>query len=204
MTSSIDDYDYDEIERAVLETDRGRWFLTEFAKRNRKSETDLLLNSIERLERALLRDTEYNITQNFTLRLSKISEEIDLLLSEAFPFEKNKNDNEIITHLTKLMSQESLNLALTIDKIRDQIYEISNFDSMPDIFGELNNDFEIAIKRAADLNKFSKNITAFSLIYTYFRNEFDSLSKQSAQFNQKNDVGEQIEKLPEVNANFRA
>ena len=39
MTSSIDDYDYDEIERAVLETDRGRWFLTEFAKRNRKSET---------------------------------------------------------------------------------------------------------------------------------------------------------------------
>ena len=204
MTSSIDDYDYDEIERAVLETDRGRWFLTEFAKRNRKSETDLLLNSIERLERALLRDIEYNIARNFTLRLSKISEEIDLLLSEAFPFEKNKNDNEIITHLTKLMSQESLNLALTIDKIRDQIYEISNFDSMPDIFGELNNDFEIAIKRAADLNKFSKNITAFSLIYTYFRNEFDSLSKQSAQFNQKNDVGEQIEKLPEVNANFRA
>lgn len=43
------DRDYDAIEAAVLETARGRWFLTEFARRNRFAETDKLLGAIQRL-----------------------------------------------------------------------------------------------------------------------------------------------------------
>lgn len=42
--------DFDEIEAAVRETPRGRWFLGEFARRNRVAETDVLLEAIRRLE----------------------------------------------------------------------------------------------------------------------------------------------------------
>ncbi len=40
--------DFDAIESAVMETPRGRWFLTEFARRTRAAETDRLLDAIER------------------------------------------------------------------------------------------------------------------------------------------------------------
>jgi hypothetical protein len=45
--------DYDAIEAAVMETARGRWFLAEFARRNRNADTAAVLGAIERLERAV-------------------------------------------------------------------------------------------------------------------------------------------------------
>src|SRR4029077_1691251 len=42
--------DYDAIYAAVMETTRGRWFLTEYAKRNRNADTELLLAALERIE----------------------------------------------------------------------------------------------------------------------------------------------------------
>jgi hypothetical protein len=42
--------DYDAIEAAVMETNRGRWFLSEFAHRNRHADTLMLLTAMERLE----------------------------------------------------------------------------------------------------------------------------------------------------------
>ncbi|MFY9629445.1 MAG: hypothetical protein WAK03_15005 [Methylocystis sp.] len=43
--------DYERIEAAVMETARGRWFLLEFARRQRAAETQQLLEAIARLER---------------------------------------------------------------------------------------------------------------------------------------------------------
>jgi chemotaxis protein CheZ len=45
--------DYDLIEAAVMETGRGRWFLAEYARRNRYSDTMTLLGAIDRLEAAI-------------------------------------------------------------------------------------------------------------------------------------------------------
>lgn len=44
------DADYDAIHDAFMETSRGRWFLTEYAKRNRNADTRLVLETVERLE----------------------------------------------------------------------------------------------------------------------------------------------------------
>jgi hypothetical protein len=44
---------FDEIEQAVMESERGRWFLSEYAKKIRSSETQTLLAAIARLEAAL-------------------------------------------------------------------------------------------------------------------------------------------------------
>ena len=38
--------DYDAIESAIMESSRGRWFLSEYARRNRYAETKLLLLAI--------------------------------------------------------------------------------------------------------------------------------------------------------------
>jgi chemotaxis protein CheZ len=46
-------HEYEAIEKAVMESARGRWFLQEFAKRNRAADTLTLLEAIGRLQGAL-------------------------------------------------------------------------------------------------------------------------------------------------------
>lgn len=45
--------DYEAIEAAVMETARGRWFMAEYAKRNRQADTQQLLSAIHRIERVV-------------------------------------------------------------------------------------------------------------------------------------------------------
>jgi chemotaxis protein CheZ len=45
--------DYEAIESAVMETMRGRWFLSEYARRNRHADTTMLLAALDRLEAVL-------------------------------------------------------------------------------------------------------------------------------------------------------
>ena len=49
----LTDADYEAIEAAVVETNRGRWFLAEYARRNRHADTKMLLGAIDRLEAAM-------------------------------------------------------------------------------------------------------------------------------------------------------
>jgi hypothetical protein len=45
--------DYDAISQAFMETSRGRWFLGEYAKRNRNADTRMVLDAVARIEEAL-------------------------------------------------------------------------------------------------------------------------------------------------------
>jgi len=45
--------DYDAIRDAFMETSRGRWFLGEYAKRNRNADTSMVLDAVARIEEAL-------------------------------------------------------------------------------------------------------------------------------------------------------
>jgi len=45
--------DYDAISEAFMETSRGRWFLGEYAKRNRNADTRMVLDVVERIEQSL-------------------------------------------------------------------------------------------------------------------------------------------------------
>ncbi|MEQ8658770.1 MAG: hypothetical protein RIC24_15825 [Hyphomicrobiales bacterium] len=46
----ISEADYEAIADAVMETERGRWFLKEYARRNRNADTQTVLDALERLE----------------------------------------------------------------------------------------------------------------------------------------------------------
>ena len=48
--------EYDAVYAAVTATERGRWFLTEFASRNRHADTDLLIAAIARIAAAVRSD----------------------------------------------------------------------------------------------------------------------------------------------------
>jgi chemotaxis regulatin CheY-phosphate phosphatase CheZ len=45
------DVEYEAIEEAIMQNPRGRWFLNEYARRNRAADTDRLVDAIERLYR---------------------------------------------------------------------------------------------------------------------------------------------------------
>src|SRR6202165_654069 len=45
--------DYDAISQAFMETSRGRWFLGEYAKRNRNADTRMELHAVARIEETL-------------------------------------------------------------------------------------------------------------------------------------------------------
>src|SRR6516162_2802354 len=45
--------DYDAIREAFMETARGRWFLDEYAKRNRNTDTRMVLDAVARIEETL-------------------------------------------------------------------------------------------------------------------------------------------------------
>src|ERR1700710_3064218 len=45
--------DYDAISEAFMETSRGRWFLGEYAKRNRNADTRMVLDAVSRIEESI-------------------------------------------------------------------------------------------------------------------------------------------------------
>src|SRR6476646_2553556 len=45
--------DYEAISEAFMETSRGRWFLGEYAKRNRNADTRMVLDAVARIEESL-------------------------------------------------------------------------------------------------------------------------------------------------------
>jgi hypothetical protein len=45
--------DYDAIREAFMETSRGRWFLSEYAKRNRNTDTRMVLDAVARIEETI-------------------------------------------------------------------------------------------------------------------------------------------------------
>src|ERR1700761_9029998 len=45
--------DYDAIQEAFMETSRGRWFLGEYAKRNRNADTKMVLDAVSRIEETM-------------------------------------------------------------------------------------------------------------------------------------------------------
>src|SRR6202161_4730184 len=46
--------DYEAISQAFMETSRGRWFLGEYARRNRNADTRMVLDAVARIEESLV------------------------------------------------------------------------------------------------------------------------------------------------------
>jgi hypothetical protein len=76
---------FESLEAAVMETSRGRWFLEEYARRQRSAETLAILEILKKLENS--------VTNNSFLPASKSAEPAQALKSEQLKF--FKQDEEI-------------------------------------------------------------------------------------------------------------
>ena len=76
QVSQLSTEDFDAIESAVMETSRGRWFLAEYARRNRNADTDAVLTKLDRLERAIRRDRAVPDIDRIRLDLADMAEAI--------------------------------------------------------------------------------------------------------------------------------
>lgn len=68
--------DFDAIAAAVMETTRGRWFLAEYARRNRSADTDAVLAKLEGIERTIRRDRAVPDIDRIRLDLADMAEAI--------------------------------------------------------------------------------------------------------------------------------
>ena len=60
--------DYAAIAEAFMETSRGRWFLTEYAKRNRNADTRMVLDAVARIEQSLAAQREETLEREASLQ----------------------------------------------------------------------------------------------------------------------------------------
>lgn len=75
--SPLRDEDYEAIEAAVMETARGRWFLFEYARRNRSADTQQVLAAVERIERMIRRNGTGAMTDSARSDLADIRDAIE-------------------------------------------------------------------------------------------------------------------------------
>ena len=66
-----------------MEMARGRWFLDEFARRNRNADTSLVLNAIERIERVIRGDRDQQAYQGFRMELLEMAKTIAVTRAEV-------------------------------------------------------------------------------------------------------------------------
>lgn len=69
--------DYDAISAAFMETSRGRWFLSEYAKRNRNADTRMVLDAVARIEQNLAAQKEAVPDHALAEALAAIREAVD-------------------------------------------------------------------------------------------------------------------------------
>ena len=85
--------DYLAIEAAVMETARGRWFLSEYARRNRNSDTDTLLAAIDKLEKTVVRDrAPATVMERVRLDIADMAAAIERTKTEIAQIKHENND----------------------------------------------------------------------------------------------------------------
>ncbi len=98
------DADYELIAAAVLETARGRWFLAEHARRNRHSDTKLVLEAIEKLERAFAHRPEMPDTDRVRVDLVEMMNAITRTKAEIASMQPAGSDRNQFDHASVELS----------------------------------------------------------------------------------------------------
>ena len=101
--------DFEAIEAAVMETPRGRWFLAEFAKRNRVAETRVLLDAVARLEQSLVGHAASSEAERLRAELARMAEVIDAAKHEAGGPEASSDPGRRPVRLPELLARLARN-----------------------------------------------------------------------------------------------
>jgi len=124
--SAIRESDYEALFGALTETERGRWFLDEYLKRNQKPETQVVLDAIGRLEKAMVRDRTVPNIDRIRLDIADMQEAIERTKREIANikheaedgnrFSEASNELDAIVTKTEAATQEILAAAEAIQE----------------------------------------------------------------------------------------
>ena len=83
--------DYAAISEAFMETSRGRWFLTEYAKRNRNADTLMVLDAVARIEQSLAAQKEERLFAQREERLAAQQERLAAQREESLSAQREES-----------------------------------------------------------------------------------------------------------------
>lgn len=131
-TEQNSEEDYRAIEEAVMETARGRWFLAEYAKRNRVSDTDRVLDAIESLKSYVSSSessssSDHDEVQRLKLELADLSQAIDQLKHEIAHMSGNEDHGEFrdSQKLLEVVVDETESATSSILQSAEEVQEIA-------------------------------------------------------------------------------
>ncbi|BBE74739.1 protein phosphatase CheZ [Oharaeibacter diazotrophicus] len=118
--------DYQAIEAAVMETEKGRWFLAEYARRNRNADTAQVLDAVAGLKRILKRERRPD-ADRIRLDIAEMKDAIErtkleiaqikLDGSEGSRFDRASNELDAIVEQTEAATGDILSAAEKIQEI---------------------------------------------------------------------------------------
>lgn len=119
-TNMTPEGDFAAIETAVMETARGRWFLAEYARRNRSADTEMVLEAIARLESASAATT---VPADLALRIDELQRFVATMRGGAG---NGSGDDRRPAHARPVQAAENAIAAIrrTTDKIREVAFEL--------------------------------------------------------------------------------
>jgi hypothetical protein len=119
--------DYDAISAAVMETARGRWFLAEYAKRNRHADTEAILTAVDRIEAKLRAGQDVALSERVRSDLRAMAQAIARTRAEIAAIKSDATGNDAlletseeldsIVHTTERATSDILAAAEQIQEI---------------------------------------------------------------------------------------
>ena len=89
--------DFDAIREAFMETSRGRWFLTEYAKRNRNADTAMVLDAVARIEQTVAAQQQASTSDALPKALAAIKASVaEAKATAAASFDKRIMDDTLV------------------------------------------------------------------------------------------------------------
>ena len=131
-SNDISEEDYRAIEEAVMETARGRWFLAEYAKRNRVSDTVRVVEAIDSLKSYI--STEHDPADMLQLRLDILDmtqtiEQIKIEIANTDDDGSTISDAHMELNVVLDETEEATSTILsTAEKIQEIIWELKETD----------------------------------------------------------------------------
>ena len=147
----ISEADYDAIEAAVTETERGRWFLKEYARRNRHADTNTLLAAISRLEQAIAGDRIAQDVDRLRAHLKEMATAITRTKSEIAVIHAIEQEHshlyvasEALDSITRQTEQATSDILAGAEQIQESAWALREDGADPSLCDDLD-------RRATDI-----------------------------------------------------
>jgi hypothetical protein len=142
--TTISEADYEAIELAVMETERGRWFLREYARRNRNADTDVLLEAIRRLEQAVAGERVAQDVERLRNHLREMSTAITRTKSEIATIHAVEQEHshlfaasEALDAITRTTEQATSDILAAAEHIQESAWTLREDGADPQLCDDL-------------------------------------------------------------------